>query len=212
MISASDVEHLPVRGPTGLHRAFRHVTVTRSDPVEMSGHQYLSHQESAPRVILIPISRDEETIGTLRASPFDSARRQIDLSCGRSRTAASRNPKKLIRTSGIECTSNGKQRVRLMRTRIGIHASKPGRINTAFDVPLYLPAISTLPLYPTSSENCRKLYHRYFRRSEGIHRLLRYHHSYWQHYPYRFALVYTRYLSDTSRFQRYNECRMMQKV
>jgi len=109
VISTSDVEHLPARGSTGLHRVFRYVTVTRLDPIEMSGHQYLRcTRKRVPCYVSANLVRRETmkrpTKRYTSRFPFRSRPKANRLSRERSHAAVSQTEKKLIRTSGIECT------------------------------------------------------------------------------------------------------------
>lgn len=112
--STSDVEHFPVHGRPGLHRVFRYVTVTRPDPVEMGGHQYLRCESQLVSNYIRPnlttglggtgkegVSNPADGAAcppTFLPTPFDANR----LARGRSRAAVvSRAAKKLIRTRAI---------------------------------------------------------------------------------------------------------------
>jgi len=125
VISTADVEHFSVRSPPGFHRVFRYVTVTRSNPIEMGGHQYLRYKSQRCFELHSPGFRDGKKEGVSNPA------KQSDVLCtflptlpdinrlarGRSCGCISRAEKKLIRTSAIECTPNSKQRVHLIRDR-----------------------------------------------------------------------------------------------
>ncbi|KYN34481.1 hypothetical protein ALC56_10968 [Trachymyrmex septentrionalis] len=63
VISTADVEHFPVHSPPGFHRVFRYVTVTRSNPVEMGGHQYLKYKSQRCFELRSPGFRDGKKEG-----------------------------------------------------------------------------------------------------------------------------------------------------